>query len=427
LQKNKRKNWAETIEQGLQVKESDRTSVRKIMSRLRGQSEPEQESHDLSAGNVPDSPLEAKSLDTKETHPSNTGAETTPVQILDRSNSNTGTDTEPQFDDRPHTGSNSELVNATQTTDSKPFIRGDIKTPHYTGSKITPVQVAPVAKTGPVQKLDRPKDVQKSVRGGFLRIPNTLLDTWIPKLSPTEAVVFLRLYRLSHGFNQKTCMVGTATLATTCNISENTCRTALRRLIDLEMIRQVETINSKDVKGTTYEVCFSEEISEQPHAAPEHRSKNYTGAKTEPNKNMNHDDLKNTDHHHVETRTSIIRLYEQLTGRTWTTADWKSLDQISHVQDERLEFLMRTIHNRAGNTIGSFAYFAKAILTEESGPPQMSKAALKRKYEQFAKEIRSIHVGSNEWDPSDMVFLLKTKCSREGITWNDDIANEVLG
>jgi hypothetical protein len=193
------------------------------------------------------------------------------------------------------------------------------------------------------------------------------------------------------------------------------------------MIRQIETINSKDVKGTTYEVCFSEEISDQPQASHEHRSKIYTGAKTEPNKDMDHDDLKNTNHRHVETRTSIIRLYEQLTGRTWTTADWKSLDQISGISDDRLEFLMRTIHNRAGNTIGSFAYFAKAILTEEAGPPQMSRAALKRKYEQFVKEIRSIHVGSNEWDPSDMVFLLKTKCSREGISWNDDVANEVLG
>ena len=48
--------------------------------------------------------------------------------------------------------------------------------------------------------------------------------------------------------------VGLAGLMRACNLSENTCRRALRRLVELGIIRQLEVVNTKAVKGTTYQI-----------------------------------------------------------------------------------------------------------------------------------------------------------------------------
>src|SRR5439155_21878866 len=88
-------------------------------------------------------------------------------------------------------------------------------------------------------------------KSGYLKVPNEILDQVLPSLDPSEAVVFLRLYRLSIGFNQPTCTVGITGLMRVCNVSESTCRRALRRLVKLNLICQLEVVNTKEVKDTT--------------------------------------------------------------------------------------------------------------------------------------------------------------------------------
>jgi hypothetical protein len=296
-----------------------------------------------------------------------------------------------------------------------------------------------VSKNDTVPKSDTvpPTDTANSgtdpwVKDGHLKVSHYVSDVLAPQLTPTQWAVYYRLYRLSFGWGKNECIIGNKRLRELTRVKETAIREAITDLKNLGLIEVLEILNNVEIKGTRYRVNVFINPQTVPNAdtvpLADTVSKFGTVSVNAPIKERHDHDLLKKDHRQSGTMTSpISSLFEKLTGKEWSEADTKAFQQVAHIPIDRLEFLMRTIHNRAGNTIGSFAYFAKAILTEESGPPQMSRAALKRKYEQFMKEIRSIHVGSNEWDPSDMVYLLKTKCAKEGITWNDDIANEILG
>jgi hypothetical protein len=86
-----------------------------------------------------------------------------------------------------------------------------------TGVNSTPVSANTVSDLIPVSEK---QGCPEAKRSGYLKIPHELLDTLLPGLEPSEAVVFLRLYRLSVGFNQKTCTVGMSTLMRVSNLSE---------------------------------------------------------------------------------------------------------------------------------------------------------------------------------------------------------------
>jgi len=119
------------------------------------------------------------------------------------------------------------------------------------GVKSTPVSVNTVSNLTPVPEK---QGYPEAKRSGYLKIPHDILDTILPRLEPSEAVVFLRLYRLSVGFNQRTCTVGMSTLMRVSNLSESCCRRALRRLMELGVIRQLGVLNTREVKGTTYQI-----------------------------------------------------------------------------------------------------------------------------------------------------------------------------
>src|SRR5438105_1883630 len=53
---------------------------------------------------------------------------------------------------------------------------------------------------------------------GDTRVPNVILEWLLPQLRVQEQAVYLRLYRLSHGFRSDTCRVGFEKLAKGCNI-----------------------------------------------------------------------------------------------------------------------------------------------------------------------------------------------------------------
>src|SRR5262249_21462218 len=147
--------------------------------------------------------------------------------------------------------------------------------------------------------------------------PNEILDLVLPTLDPSEAVVFLRLYRLSIGFNQTTCTVGITSLIRVCNISESTCRRALRRLLELKLIRQVEVVNTREVKGTTYQINTGAKMIPVSNLDRCHSD---TGPKLTPNKD---DDLKHNNHHHSTADDDSPHLQEvktaycQITRNPW--------------------------------------------------------------------------------------------------------------
>src|SRR5262249_35019609 len=65
---------------------------------------------------------------------------------------------------------------------------------------------------------------------GELRMHKPIVDSLLPTLEPAAALVYLRLYRLSHGYRKNTCLVGLQKLATATNTSQRTVQRAIEYL-----------------------------------------------------------------------------------------------------------------------------------------------------------------------------------------------------
>lgn len=290
---------------------------------------------------------------------------------------------------------------------------------------------------------------QTRVVKGELRIPNTIVDSLLPQLDPYCQLVYMRLYRLSHGFRQETCVVGFDRLAKSLKLSEKTVKRAVEKLETMTLINREGAVFGGKNKGNIYRIylpegCISQvsltqvsltQVSEtQDRQSPE--------VSLTPNKHDHDDHDLKINHHqsatvenpsgsekeaHDETTMIVSSLYEKLTGRRWRASDSKALAGVKSIGAGQLEQAMRTIHARSAQPIGSFAYFAKAIQAEREGKGTQPHAGLRKKYEKMIREIRALHVGSNDYRVSDLIHDLKSRCAREGVTWNDDIANDVLG
>src|SRR2546428_385485 len=232
-----------------------------------------------------------------------------------------------------------------------------------TGVNSTPVSADTVSKLTPVPKSQGREQPKKA---GYLKVPNEILDQVLPSLDPSEAVVFLRLYRLSIGFNQPTCTVGMTGLMRACNVSESTCRRALRRLVKLNLIRQLEVVNTKEVKGTTYQIDTG--VNLKPVSNSD-RCQSDTGVQLTPNKD-DFDDLKHNNHHHSSTDDDSPHLQEvktaycQITGNPWLPSDTESYTEnaIHGIAASKTIATMEAVKLRSSSRINSFTYFVKEIL-----------------------------------------------------------------
>jgi hypothetical protein len=92
---------------------------------------------------------------------------------------------------------------------------------------------------------------------GHLRVPNEILYNILPTLKPSEAIVLLRLYALSHGFQKNTCTVSLDKLASSCNLSRTQTRVCVRNLERKKLIKGqgLDNTNSqKELRGLHFEV-----------------------------------------------------------------------------------------------------------------------------------------------------------------------------
>jgi len=119
----------------------------------------------------------------------------------------------------------------------------DVKTPSEPVRKVRDAETAPRAETAPVR--------------GHLRVPNEILYNILPTLKPSEAIVLLRLYALSHGFQKNTCTVSLDKLASGCNLSRTQTRVCVRNLERKKLIKGQGTDNTnsqKELRGLHFEV-----------------------------------------------------------------------------------------------------------------------------------------------------------------------------
>ncbi len=114
----------------------------------------------------------------------------------------------------------------------------------------------------PVQKVwdaeTTPHAETARVRG-FLKVPNDLIYRTLPSLKPSEAIAFLRLYALSHGFQKNTCTVSLDNLANACHLSRTQIRVCVRSLEKKRLVRNLgvdNTNSNRELRGLTFEVML---------------------------------------------------------------------------------------------------------------------------------------------------------------------------
>jgi hypothetical protein len=109
----------------------------------------------------------------------------------------------------------------------------------------------------PAQDLGLKARLDKALFFGFF---NEMVDELLPMLDPTEQVLYIRLFRLSYGFNQNYCTVSQSLLIERTGFSRNTVRTSLQSLAQKGWISIVEAGNRV---STTYRVVLPREKTVQ--------------------------------------------------------------------------------------------------------------------------------------------------------------------
>jgi len=289
-----------------------------------------------------------------------------------------------------------------------------------TGSAATPVSNEPVLKLTPVShtnrsagdtgvtgKLVAEANQYQELQTHYFKVPNEVADRIMGLIDDEEFKLYFRLFRLSHGYRQTTCFVGYTALAQACKMSLSKVKRVLPRLVSLGLVRVVRVYNGPEKKGTLYEIRTGPSVTPVPEMD---RSMSATGVTGEPNKHDHDDhDSLNPNHHQSE----VMKIYQELTGKSWTKGDRSQYKKVAGLELGQVEVLMRLVHARAGEPIGSFAYFASSILKELTPAGQQSRALLRKKYEAYAKELAAVHLGS-ERPPSERAADPKIKCLREG-------------
>jgi hypothetical protein len=148
----------------------------------------------------------------------------------------------------------------------------DVKFPSEPVRKVRDAETVPHAEPAPVR--------------GHLRLPNEVLYNILPSLKPSEAIVLLRLYALSHGFQKNTCTVSLDKLASGCNLSRTQTRVCVRNLERKRLIKGqgIDNTNSqKELRGLHFEVKLPS--ATRAESAPHVKSAPH--AETIPNKEKN--------------------------------------------------------------------------------------------------------------------------------------------
>jgi len=90
----------------------------------------------------------------------------------------------------------------------------------------------------------------------FFSFYNEMVDELLPTLDPAEQVLYIRLFRLSYGFNRNYCTVSQPLLMERTGLSRNTVRVSLQSLLEKGWIKVVKAGNRV---STTYQVILPRE------------------------------------------------------------------------------------------------------------------------------------------------------------------------
>lgn len=161
---------------------------------------------------------------------------------------------------RAETASDAEIASDAESTwdaenTSHAKIASDAETAsHRISASDAKIRTEPVRK---VRDAETTSDAETAPVKGHLRVPNEVLYNILPSLKPSEAIVLLRLYALSHGFQKNTCTVSLDKLASGCNLSRTQTRVCVRNLERKKLIKShgIDNTNSRrELRGLHFEV-----------------------------------------------------------------------------------------------------------------------------------------------------------------------------
>jgi hypothetical protein len=101
---------------------------------------------------------------------------------------------------------------------------------------------------------------------------------------------------------------------------------------------------------------------------------------------------------------------------------WGRFD--AYVSTEKIIAWMEAVVRRTPTKINSFRYFVKEILTL---PDPRNRAWQKKRIEKIVCRIRDTSVGSGEYSMADLAEDVKCACAREGVIFDNDTFNELVG
>lgn len=88
---------------------------------------------------------------------------------------------------------------------------------------------------------------------GYLKLPNTLVDSLLPTLDVYEQAVFIQLYRLSHGFGNYTCKISLPALQSRAGVKATSLKQAVARLQARGIVEKISAdIGFGRQQGITY-------------------------------------------------------------------------------------------------------------------------------------------------------------------------------
>jgi hypothetical protein len=251
----------------------------------------------------------------------------------------------------------------------------------------------------------------------YIKVPNIIFDNLMNLLDPYEYKVYLRLFRLSHGFRKTQCLVGYTALAEACGLSARHVKRVIPELQFKGLIKVLSTYNNADIKGTLYEVLTGDH---QTPATTSHARQADTSDNQSSNKH-DHEDLKKHDHHQNET----MRIYQSITGNNWKKGDQSAYEKIKHISIEAIEQGIRVTIARATARPGSLAYFVKEILAI-ANPAPAQLGARKKALTAIVARVRELNVGRS-FTIGELAEEVKRACARDGAVFDNDLFHEIIG
>src|ERR1044071_2574202 len=247
----------------------------------------------------------------------------------------------PSLPDEPRVADIEELnPSADKMSPGSKRPQGQVVPPVKTSRRtLSPGTISPQGQNDPTDKMSTGIiSSTEETSTGYLKLPNLIADHLMKILDSSEFTVYLRLYRLSHGFHQTTCLVGYKALGESCNLSDRQVRRIIPSLVSRKLIRIIDTYNEATRQGTLYEVLLVDNLSlgskrPQGQIAQQDKMSN--------NKDHDQEDLKKKDHHQSAHAREVTTTYQTITGNSWTKADQAAYEKIREVPAEQIAATLR--------------------------------------------------------------------------------------